>query len=304
MNRTGTNALPMISCIMPVYNAEKYLRVAIDSILNQTYKDFELIIINDGSTDKSAEIIKSYDDPRIIYSENESNLKLIKTLNKGIDMARGSYISRMDSDDQAIETLFEEEIDAFKRHGDVGIINVLTNHMSEDGIKIRPNLLIGKMSKEALPIVNNFQNMISHPGVMVKASLIKKYKYLDNDLVVHFEDLDLWCRMFEDGISCYTINKRLLNYRESKNSINSKYGVERYSRNLKYNQIYIKRRYLYSFPSIAAPSTIKNIIRYHIELSRFFKYLLINNYIKTSVATEIVFWQMKIILGQIKKLFV
>ena len=80
---------PSISVIMPVYNAEKYLREAIDSVLAQTYTNFELLLINDGSKDSSKDIILSYHDPRIRYVENEKNLKLIATLNKGIDLAAG-----------------------------------------------------------------------------------------------------------------------------------------------------------------------------------------------------------------------
>ena len=80
------------SILMPVYNEEKYLKQAIESILNQTFKDFEFLIINDGSTDNTKKIIQSYQDKRIIYIENEKNLKLIKTLNKGLNLAKGKYI--------------------------------------------------------------------------------------------------------------------------------------------------------------------------------------------------------------------
>ncbi len=76
----------LISVILPAYNAERFLKEAIDSILAQTYTNFELIVLNDGSTDRTEEIILSYDDPRIRYIKNETNLKLIKTLNKGIDL--------------------------------------------------------------------------------------------------------------------------------------------------------------------------------------------------------------------------
>ena len=90
---------PKVTVFMPVYNGEKYLNEAIDSILNQTFNDFELLIINDGSTDKSAEIIKSYNDPRIRFVENEENLKLAKTRNKGLELALGEYFVPMDCDD-------------------------------------------------------------------------------------------------------------------------------------------------------------------------------------------------------------
>ena len=83
--------MTMISVVMPVYNGEKYLREAIDSILNQTCTDFEFIILNDASTDETEEIILSYDDPRIIYVKNETNLQVANTLNKGIALAKGKY---------------------------------------------------------------------------------------------------------------------------------------------------------------------------------------------------------------------
>src|SRR5215212_7675082 len=91
--------MPALSVLMPVYNAEKFLREAIDSILSQSFTDFEFIIINDGSTDSSCDIIRSYEDKRIVFVENEKNLGITATLNKGIKLAACELIARMDSDD-------------------------------------------------------------------------------------------------------------------------------------------------------------------------------------------------------------
>ena len=91
--------LPLISVILPVYNGEKYLAESIDSILNQTYRNFEFIIINDGSTDNSEQIIKSYTDSNIYYYINKKNIGTAATLNKGINLSRGELIARMDQDD-------------------------------------------------------------------------------------------------------------------------------------------------------------------------------------------------------------
>ena len=101
--------MPLISVIMPVYNGERFLRQAVDSILSQTFKDFELIIINDGSSDSTEDIILSYKDKRIRYVKNEKNLRLIKTLNKGLELASGQFVSRMDADDVAHPLLFEKQ---------------------------------------------------------------------------------------------------------------------------------------------------------------------------------------------------
>lgn len=117
------NESPLISVILPVYNGENYLDKAIESILKQTYTNFELIIINDGSFDNTENIILSYNDKRIRYIKNEKNLKLIKTLNKGISLAKGLYISRMDADDIAIENLFQKQIETFTKDDTVDIVN-------------------------------------------------------------------------------------------------------------------------------------------------------------------------------------
>ena len=90
---------PKITVLMPVYNAGKYLREAIDSILNQSFSDFEFLIINDGSTDNSKNIIESYNDQRIKFIENDKNSGVIFSLNRGLDLAKGGYIARMDADD-------------------------------------------------------------------------------------------------------------------------------------------------------------------------------------------------------------
>ena len=94
--------MPKVSVLLPVYNAEKYLQEAIDSILRQTFTDFELLLINDGSTDGSEEVIRQYHDDRIVYIKNDGNKGLIYTLNRGIEAAKGTYIARMDADDVSL----------------------------------------------------------------------------------------------------------------------------------------------------------------------------------------------------------
>ena len=100
------NQKSLISVLMPVYNVEKYLQEAIESILNQTYSNFEFLIINDGSSDKSGEIINSYNDSRIVYLQNNKNKGLVYTLNYGISLAKGEYIARMDGDDISLPDRF------------------------------------------------------------------------------------------------------------------------------------------------------------------------------------------------------
>ena len=95
----GDNLIPKISIILPNYNSEKYLKETIESVLNQTYRDFEFIIVDDASTDKSMDIIRSFQDSRIKYIQSDRNRQVAYTANIGMEMAEGEYIARIDSDD-------------------------------------------------------------------------------------------------------------------------------------------------------------------------------------------------------------
>lgn len=114
--------MPKVSVVMPAYNAEKYIGESIKSILNQTFIDFEFIIINDGSRDRTKEIILSYSNDRIVYLENEINSGIVVTLNKGLEYATGEYIARMDADDIAVAERLEKQIEFMEENKDVGVL--------------------------------------------------------------------------------------------------------------------------------------------------------------------------------------
>jgi glycosyltransferase involved in cell wall biosynthesis len=116
-------AAPMVSVVMPVYNAEVFLRPAIESILDQTFKDFECLIVDDASTDSSPRIIQEYAqrDPRIRVWRNMENLRISRSLNRGIEQARGRYIARMDGDDVAVPGRLEKQVAYMEAHPEVGI---------------------------------------------------------------------------------------------------------------------------------------------------------------------------------------
>ena len=289
---------PLISCIMPAYNAARFLRIAIDSILAQTYENFELIIVNDGSSDDTEKIILSYNDPRIVYLKNEKNIKLIKTLNRGIDIARGDFISRMDSDDQALPTLFETELKEFSRHQEVGIVNTLTYHMSEDGKHVRKNRYVTRLSSQAISVICPLRNVISHPGVMVRTELMKKYKYRDDERVMHLEDKDLWCRMFMDGVICRTIKKRLLRYRTSPSSINAVFGRERLDRSRDLKEFYL--RTIYGYEKEVCTEMTTTISKKIGSCLAFFIFLLKNNRVSICVFGELVKWLLNDICFDLK----
>jgi len=196
---------PTISVVMPVYNGEKYLREAIDSILNQTYNDFEFIIINDGSTDKTDEIILSYDDPRIVYIKNEENLQIVKTLNKGIDLAKGKYIARMDADDISLPKRFEKQMKFMEKNPEIGVCGTWIEVFG-----IRNERLKYPVEHEEIKATLLFNSALAHPSVMIKRSILQINHY--DVLYNKAEDYALWIELLETCKFC-NIPEYLLKYR-------------------------------------------------------------------------------------------
>ena len=183
------SSLPFISVLMPVYNGAKHLREAIDSILTQTYDDFELIIIDDCSKDNTVEIVKSYTDKRIILLQNEVNLRTASSLNKAIGLAKGKYLARMDQDDISYPNRFEKQVAFLERNPDYGIcgtqIRNFGEHVAEETDTNFP------LTYEELQLMNLFFVAFAHTTVMMRRSTL-----IDNDLRyrvgVIAEDYSLW----------------------------------------------------------------------------------------------------------------
>jgi len=123
---------PKISVVMSVYNGEKHVREAIDSILNQIFGDFEFIIINDGSTDRTKEILESFKDPRIVLIHQE-NMGLVKSLNKGIALAKGKYIARQDADDISMANRLEQQFKFLERHQSIALLGTWAYIIDQGG---------------------------------------------------------------------------------------------------------------------------------------------------------------------------
>ena len=160
---------PKVTVLMPVYNAEKYLREAIESILSQTFKNFEFLIINDGSTDKSKDAILSYNDPRIIYSENSKNLGIAKTLNKGMNLARGNYIARMDGDDISHPDRLQEQIEFMDDNRHVGVCGTWLQTINNN----KEEIWKSPIAHEEIRSLMLFHDAIYHPTVVIRRDIIK-----------------------------------------------------------------------------------------------------------------------------------
>lgn len=201
---------PKISVLLPVYNAEKYLKESIESILNQTFKDFELIIINDGSTDESENIIQSFDDSRVKYFLNETNLGLINTLNKGIELSEGKYIARMDADDICSLNRLEKQYNYLEQNTKVVLCGSWAKTIDEFGLTTGRIRRID--SNELIRVNMLFTTPFIHPTVMIRKEVIVKFLY--NEDAKHCEDMELWIRISQIGeYQFYNIPDYLLYYR-------------------------------------------------------------------------------------------
>lgn len=190
--------MPKISVIMPAYNAEKYIREAMDSVLNQSFSDFELIILNDCSKDETEKVILSYEDKRIVYVKNEENLGVARTLNKGVQMAKGEYIARMDADDISLPQRFEKQAAFLESHPKVAVVGVGVTVFDEDG-DVQTRLFSQEPAMMRVDML--FACGLAHPGVMLRASAIRSLGGYDpayNGL----EDYELWDRVMEGWDIC------------------------------------------------------------------------------------------------------
>jgi glycosyltransferase involved in cell wall biosynthesis len=204
---------PRISVLMPAYNAEKYIAEAIESILKQTYKDFELIIVDDASTDDTAKIIKSYAkrDKRIKYYKNEKNSGVTITLNNGLKHCSGDYIARMDSDDVSMKKRFEEQVREMDKGSD--LIGTNITFIDENGKKSGTRKYSNEIDKVII-----IESPLAHPTVMFRKEFLKKtgnYRPEYNSA----EDYDLWIRFYRKNAKIKIIQKPLLLYRQHKDTV-------------------------------------------------------------------------------------
>ncbi|MFB9844067.1 glycosyltransferase family 2 protein [Mucilaginibacter ginsenosidivorans] len=200
---------PLVSVIMPVYNSAPYLREAVESILNQSYRHFEFLIFNDGSTDESGAILASYRDERIKLTDCGENKGYIHWLNEGIKNAKGVYIARMDSDDVALAGRLEKQVSYLQEHAAIGLC----------GCRVQPirDGLLGKIwdypvSDAAIRIAFLFQNPLAHPAVLIRRGLLEQYQLFYDAAYYPAEDYFMWFRL-RDKTQFHNLDEVLLHYR-------------------------------------------------------------------------------------------
>lgn len=215
----------LVTIFIPAYNAEKYIKECLDSIVNQTYKNLDILIIDDGSTDNTSKIIETYNDERIRLIKNKENKGLPYTRNLGLKESKGEYIAIMDADDISYIDRIEKQV------------NVLNKNNKIDVVISQAEMFGGKVSRIWKPPVSNeeikvsllFINRICNPTAMLKRDSLKKFNIKYNDQCFVAQDYELWCQISKVGY-IHTIEEPLLKYRFGHENITkrSKLSSERY----------------------------------------------------------------------------
>lgn len=200
------NTGPEITVLMPTYNCELYIKEAIDSILNQTYPNFEFLILDDASTDGTVSIIKSFDDSRIKLIEKPLNTGLSISLNLGLKLAKGKYIARMDGDDVSLPERFAKQVAFLEENLDIVLCGSWFNIIDSDAVKKLPE------NNEAIRLALLRGNCIAHPSVMMRKQILDELPVVYDALKEPAEDYDLWVRLLSLG-KLHNLQEALLNYR-------------------------------------------------------------------------------------------
>ena len=188
---------PLVSVIMTVYNGEKAVNAAIDSILLQTYTNFEFIIIDDGSIDNTVDIIQSYDDERLRFIK-QAHRGRSTSLNHSIKLAKGFYIANIDADDMAIPTRLEKQIDFFRAHPEIHLLGTCGIEVNEYSGKNKSILM--PLNDKDIRLAIAFYCPFIHSSVMIRKSVFKQVGFYNERLTCSI-DMDLWVRI----ISQYTV---------------------------------------------------------------------------------------------------
>ena len=293
---TRINKNPTISVIMPVYNAERFLKQAVESILNQTFDDFEFLIIDDNSSDNTREIIRSYKDNRIKLITNPVRVGFTNSLNQGLKIAQGEYIARMDSDDISEPDRFLKQINFLKNNPDIGVCGSWIKVIDENN-----NIL----QKSKLPLTHKlivwnlfFNDCIAHPSVIFRRHIMG-IPILYNPQFETAEDYELWIRMSKitkiENIPEYLLKYRIhgKNISANRNKIlNYDYIIREkaieylFNHQLNDHEIHAIKEWVFQFPSKSA----KDILIIRKIIARMYKIYITSNNFTNNELKEINFF--------------
>lgn len=251
---------PLVTVLLPVYNAEPYIEACIDSILEQTYSNLEILIINDGSTDNTLDLINEYDDERITVLSHP-NVGLIQTLNKGLELAKGSYIVRMDADDMMIPSRIALQVKFMEENETIGASGGNMETFDDRGnVKFVSN----PVSPEELVFYSLKSVPIFHPTAIIRSSVIRTNDIRYDENYPHAEDAGFWLEIMKVS-ALANIKSVVLKYRISDGQVSKVFSDEqgRSVKKVRHRTFdYINEKYGVNLSECALERLPKNVI-YH-----------------------------------------
>lgn len=206
-----------VTILMPVYNGQAYVYDAVTSMLNQTYHDFDLLVIDDGSTDKSLEILQAFDDERLVIEQNPQNMGIVQTLNKGLEMITGEYVIRMDADDIAKPARLEKQVTFMDSRPDVGASSGAAIVFKEEKAISRLRMPVGTRETRTELL---FKSPLIHPATIIRNETIKKNGIRYRAELKATEDFGFWQDIsFVSNIDNLSTN--LIRYRDNEHGISN-----------------------------------------------------------------------------------
>jgi len=217
--------IPQVTVLMAVYNGERFLRESVESILNQTFRDFEFLIINDGSTDGTRNILRSYDDPRIRVVDNEQNIGLTRSLNRGLAFARGEYIARQDADDRSHQFRLEKQVVFMEANPEVVLLGTQARFVNEFGIPARLLYSHRPVTKLGIQWRLMIDSAFVHSSVMFRRKVIWNELHGYNEFFAARQDAELWSRVTVDH-KVQNLPETLVDLRMHSGSITANHGIK------------------------------------------------------------------------------
>ncbi|HOW58390.1 MAG TPA: glycosyltransferase [Candidatus Omnitrophota bacterium] len=214
----STERMPIVSVVMPCYNAARFLREAVESILSQSFSDLELIVVNDASTDATKEILMEYQakDGRVVYAEHVANRGVSESLNTGLRLVRGEFVARMDADDIAEPERLAKQVALLRRDPEIVVCGTFLTLIDENGKKI------GKrdydVDSEVIKKRFMRRSPVAHPSVVIRKQILNAHHLEYRRKYFSAEDYDLWLRLMPYG-KFANVGEPLLRYRLSSDAL-------------------------------------------------------------------------------------
>ena len=241
---------PLVTIVLPVYNGERYLREAIDSVLAQSFHDFELWVVNDGSTDGTVGIVDSYCDPRVKRIDNPHNMGLVETLNRAFTMVATPYIARMDDDDLWEPTKLEKQIALLESRPEIGVCGTSIHKFGDiDSVNIFPE------ESDALKVGLLFYCMMSHPSVIYRRSMLQQTGLTYRADYFPAEDYKMWVDVLQHS-NIHNLQEPLVEYRQHGGQI---------CREKKAEQIALERRLREELLRLIYPNPTPEELAFHLD---------------------------------------